>query len=136
MNSIRFFIFLFAFSAFAYNQIYARHQEYSVEKIAPWWYRRGLYENRTFESKDCFRDVEDARANIRCLALFYVWRWDMKTQSCVLTDYGGCFPTMNNFESLEECNKIAKPVCQQLVEDLKDINILDILDFFIYKVQN
>ncbi|VEN34017.1 unnamed protein product [Callosobruchus maculatus] len=35
----------------------------------------------------------------------------MKTMTCIADVYGGCEPSNNNFNTLEECMDVAYPVC-------------------------
>uniref|UniRef100_A0A6P7FUC2 Male accessory gland serine protease inhibitor-like n=1 Tax=Diabrotica virgifera virgifera TaxID=50390 RepID=A0A6P7FUC2_DIAVI len=71
-------------------------------------------DQEVFYSSDCFRPVEYHPNGIACMALIPVWRWDVGAQACVRDTYGGCNPTNNNFPTLEECNEVARPICQYL----------------------
>ncbi|XP_018563476.1 PI-actitoxin-Axm2b-like [Anoplophora glabripennis] len=62
-----------------------------------------------FNKEDCHDDVSGS--NI-CDAYFMVFRWNDTLQKCVSEFYEGCKPTKNNFHTIEQCQKIAEPVCK------------------------
>lgn len=46
---------------------------------------------------------------IYCRAALRVYNWhDGKCQEAM---YGGCLPSANNFQTLEECEKVAGKIC-------------------------
>nr|CAI5861956.1 unnamed protein product [Callosobruchus analis] len=63
-----------------------------------------------FTVEDCVKDVE--AGPIGCKANFPVYMWDVETKQCESTIYGGCNPTNNMFWSLEDCESIARPICE------------------------
>ncbi|XP_018571160.1 hemolymph trypsin inhibitor B-like [Anoplophora glabripennis] len=62
-----------------------------------------------FTADDCFKDVHDGP--IACMASFPVFKWYDELQECDTAIYGGCNPTNNKFETIEECQQVAEPVC-------------------------
>ncbi|XP_050508376.1 trypsin inhibitor-like isoform X6 [Diabrotica virgifera virgifera] len=62
-----------------------------------------------FTESDCTAPVDVGP--IICIAYFPVWRYDIYSRICVRDIYGGCYPSKNNFKSLEECETVTKPVC-------------------------
>uniref|UniRef100_A0A6P7GVK0 Uncharacterized protein LOC114343421 isoform X3 n=1 Tax=Diabrotica virgifera virgifera TaxID=50390 RepID=A0A6P7GVK0_DIAVI len=133
-------IFLIAFTAFVYGQEQVEEQiigrqEYAVEKIAQVWPWNDKVDDRPFRTRDCFRPVHGSPEPYICYAYIPSWRWDMKSKACKHVIYGGCNKTKNLFFTKAECEKVAKPVCEKLTDSLENINLLDILDMLIYKVQ-
>ncbi|XP_072386502.1 uncharacterized protein [Diabrotica undecimpunctata] len=112
---MKFIYFLFSLVALT-ALVYANDQEVTVENIAPSLLETEEVLNaRAYLPRDCFRPVE-SDVGMACMALFRVWRWDIKAKACVRDNYGGCNRTKNNFFSLEKCNEVAKPVCENLTE--------------------
>ncbi|XP_076260676.1 kappaPI-actitoxin-Avd3b-like [Rhynchophorus ferrugineus] len=62
-----------------------------------------------FSSADCTLPHETGP--IHCLAYMPVYTWNNQEKSCEKTIYGGCRRTANNFDTLDECESIARPVC-------------------------
>ncbi|KAF7280857.1 hypothetical protein GWI33_005457 [Rhynchophorus ferrugineus] len=73
---------------------------------------------------DCYMPTE--LGIMRCRGLAFVFRWDNNSKKCVLDGYGGCKTTKNNFRSKNECERVARPVCEYLKKD-------DILDESVLK---
>lgn len=46
-----------------------------------------------------------------CYAKIPKYHWNNEVQVCVEVIFGGCRETKNNFNTLEECENTAKPVC-------------------------
>ncbi|XP_050508332.1 uncharacterized protein LOC126885678 isoform X2 [Diabrotica virgifera virgifera] len=133
-------IFLIASTAFVYglekgvDQIFER-QEYAVEKIAQVWPWKDKVNDRPFRTRDCFRPVDGSPEPISCKAFLLAWRWDMKSKSCKPSAFGGCNKTKNLFFTKAECEAVAKPVCKKFSDILENINLIDVLDVLIYKLQ-
>ncbi|CAH1104857.1 unnamed protein product [Psylliodes chrysocephalus] len=62
-----------------------------------------------FSEDDCTKDVQ--QPFVHCRARIPVWHWDHRLQRCVLSLFGGCAATNNNFYSQEDCFVIAGPIC-------------------------
>uniref|UniRef100_A0A6P7F048 Inducible serine protease inhibitor 2-like isoform X2 n=1 Tax=Diabrotica virgifera virgifera TaxID=50390 RepID=A0A6P7F048_DIAVI len=63
---------------------------------------------RPFLHKDCSKHVHTGFA---CMAFIRRYKWNQKEQQCTLAIYGGCHPTKNNFQTFEDCQKVAEPIC-------------------------
>ncbi|XP_057661988.1 kunitz-type U19-barytoxin-Tl1a-like [Diorhabda carinulata] len=63
-----------------------------------------------FQVQDCSLQVEDGSVST-CFAAFPRYKWSVSDNDCVNAIYGGCHATKNNFQTKEECLKVAKPVC-------------------------
>uniref|UniRef100_A0A6P7F194 Tissue factor pathway inhibitor-like n=1 Tax=Diabrotica virgifera virgifera TaxID=50390 RepID=A0A6P7F194_DIAVI len=68
---------------------------------------------RPFRKSDCALDVE--LGDETCRALIPVYKWSIEAKKCVDEFYGGCHPSKNNFKTKAECEKIATPICSQLI---------------------
>ncbi|KAG5887635.1 hypothetical protein JTB14_030905 [Gonioctena quinquepunctata] len=64
---------------------------------------------RPFQLKDCSKAVHEGA--YFCRGNHEVWQWSVQDKKCVIGHYGGCHSTKNNFQSYDECTKIAAPVC-------------------------
>ncbi|KAG5863710.1 hypothetical protein JTB14_037305 [Gonioctena quinquepunctata] len=64
----------------------------------------------SFGLEDCSKDTE--LGDYSCEALFWRYKWSEKDRDCIKAVYGGCRATKNNFETKEECLKVAEPVCK------------------------
>uniref|UniRef100_A0A6P7GJE8 Uncharacterized protein LOC114343421 isoform X2 n=1 Tax=Diabrotica virgifera virgifera TaxID=50390 RepID=A0A6P7GJE8_DIAVI len=133
-------IFLIAFTAFVYGQEQVEEQiigrqEYAVEKIAQVWPWNDKVDDRPFRTRDCFRPVDASITPVGCYANIPTWRWDMKSKACKYVIFGGCNETKNLFFTKAECEEVAKPVCKKFTDILGKINLLDVLDVLIYKLQ-
>ncbi|XP_057661982.1 kunitz-type serine protease inhibitor bitisilin-3-like [Diorhabda carinulata] len=71
---------------------------------------RASLKARPFEVKDCKQHLS-ARTGFKCFAYMERYQWSNSKQQCILAIYGGCNPTKNNFFTLEECQKVATPIC-------------------------
>lgn len=60
---------------------------------------------------DCNQPHTLSGAN--CHAYLIRYHWNNALQRCEKVIYGGCRETQNNFESLEDCDDIARPICLQ-----------------------
>ncbi|KAG5859991.1 Pancreatic trypsin inhibitor, partial [Gonioctena quinquepunctata] len=58
----------------------------------------------------CAKDTE--LGDYRCEALIWRYKWSEQDQDCLKAVYGGCRATKNNFETKEECLKVAGPICK------------------------
>ncbi|XP_056631081.1 colostrum trypsin inhibitor-like isoform X2 [Diorhabda sublineata] len=65
---------------------------------------------KPFQVADCSLPIEDD-SDYKCRALFSRYKWSVSDNDCVHEFYGGCHATKNNFQTKEECLKVAKPVC-------------------------
>ncbi|KAG5888638.1 hypothetical protein JTB14_021263 [Gonioctena quinquepunctata] len=73
----------------------------------------GFCGSDAFSKSDCGLPVQNPGPNGEsCLALIPVFTWSVSENKCVSDHYYGCFGTNNNFPRLEDCEKIAKPICQ------------------------
>ncbi|CAG9835832.1 unnamed protein product [Diabrotica balteata] len=74
-----------------------------------------IYADGSYRPEDCFLPVTIVYEAMCLIASRTVWRWDVKTRSCVTDMTHGCTNTKNNFKTEDECNEIAKPVCEKLL---------------------
>ncbi|XP_018571161.1 kunitz-type serine protease inhibitor 2-like [Anoplophora glabripennis] len=65
-----------------------------------------------FTVDDCFKDVQEGLRV--CRAYIPVFKWNMELQECDIAIYGGCYPTSNNFKTIEECQLVTESVCKKL----------------------
>ncbi|XP_050508337.1 uncharacterized protein LOC126885680 isoform X1 [Diabrotica virgifera virgifera] len=79
-----------------------------------------IYADREYKIQDCLKPyIDEDKPIIGCYPVTYkVWRWDIKSKSCV-EETGICgiyrrhlFKSEDNGE--DECNKVARPVCEKL----------------------
>ncbi|XP_044760733.1 trypsin inhibitor [Coccinella septempunctata] len=61
-----------------------------------------------FTRSDCNKPVE--KGPIYCKAALVVYSW--RGGKCQEAIYGGCFPSANNFQTLEQCQKVAGKICK------------------------
>lgn len=73
---------------------------------------RASLKARPFDAKDCKQHVS-ANTGFNCFAYMERYQWSNSQQQCILEVYGGCNPTKNNFDTLEECQKVATPICSK-----------------------
>lgn len=66
-----------------------------------------MFYNMNFPDCNLPHTLPDAE----CYARQDRYHWNNEVHVCVKVIYGGCRATKNNFKSLEECEKIARPVC-------------------------
>ncbi|KAG5898062.1 hypothetical protein JTB14_001768 [Gonioctena quinquepunctata] len=65
-----------------------------------------------FSEVDCGEPVEKTGpSGESCRANIPVFTWSASENKCVSDFYGGCYSTNNRFRTLEDCEKIAKPLC-------------------------
>ncbi|KAG5888640.1 hypothetical protein JTB14_021265 [Gonioctena quinquepunctata] len=70
-------------------------------------------DSEIFSKSDCGLPVQNLGPNGEsCMALIPVFTWSVSQNKCVSDHYHGCFGTNNKFKRLEDCEKIAKPICQ------------------------
>lgn len=62
--------------------------------------------------------MDVAEPNV-CMAYFKVFKWNHNLQRCELAIYGGCHPTNNKFETIEDCQRVAEPICKDKKTCLK-----------------
>ncbi|XP_018563467.1 tau-stichotoxin-Hcr2c-like [Anoplophora glabripennis] len=62
-----------------------------------------------FSVEDCLKDTQEGPE--LCEAYIKVFKWDDDLKKCEPAIYGGCYATSNNFETIEQCQNIAEPVC-------------------------
>ncbi|XP_060536197.1 kappaPI-actitoxin-Avd3d-like [Cylas formicarius] len=62
-----------------------------------------------FAIDDC--DKPHTTSTYNCYALLIRYHWNNTTNECEEVIYGGCGGSANNFNSLEECELTAKPIC-------------------------
>ncbi|CAG9835833.1 unnamed protein product [Diabrotica balteata] len=74
-----------------------------------------IYADRNYGPEDCSKPASVPRLPICPIAPQRLWRWDVKSRSCVRSLVHGCYYTKNNFSTEDECNKVAKPICAQLL---------------------
>ncbi|KAL3275864.1 hypothetical protein HHI36_020603 [Cryptolaemus montrouzieri] len=60
-----------------------------------------------FTKDDCLKPVQIGP--VQCKAAFRVFSW--RKGKCQETIYGGCFPSKNNFKTLEQCKQVAATIC-------------------------
>ncbi|XP_074028230.1 PI-actitoxin-Afv2b-like [Leptinotarsa decemlineata] len=73
-----------------------------------------FHESKAFSKSDCGLPVEvPGPDGESCRAKIPVFTWSNSQNKCVRDYYGGCFATNNMFRVEEDCEKIAKPICQQ-----------------------
>ncbi|CAG9835835.1 unnamed protein product [Diabrotica balteata] len=136
-----FSIFLITFAAVVYGHNIEEFpifgsQDYAAEKISRDWPFEDNVDKRPFLTRDCFRPVDGSPKPIMCMAAISAWSFDMKSKSCKSTVYGGCNPTKNLFYTKAQCEEVAKPVCKKLLHILENVDLINILDILIYKVQD
>lgn len=67
-----------------------------------------------YQFSDCDDSIQSQGPNGEvCLGLVPAFTWSSLRNKCILSRFGGCFPSINNFRTLEECEQIAKPVCEK-----------------------
>ncbi|CAH0560995.1 unnamed protein product [Brassicogethes aeneus] len=67
-------------------------------------------ETGDFVKEDCVKGWE--QQPVVCRARKRIFHWDDSKKECLKQFYSGCHKTRNNFVTLEECKKIAEPICK------------------------
>jgi len=85
-----------------------------IHSLAPARIKRGEWEKWMQSLKVCRGPVQGG-PRCCCGANFGAYYYDVESGTCKLNKYGGCSATMNNFYSMEECEKTCLPktdVCE------------------------
>ncbi|CAG9860975.1 unnamed protein product [Phyllotreta striolata] len=67
-----------------------------------------------FNVKDCL--LPHTEPGVACKAYIIRYHWNQTMGKCEKVTYGGCRATRNNFFTMEDCQKIAQPLCQNKTE--------------------
>ncbi|XP_076260402.1 kappaPI-actitoxin-Avd3b-like [Rhynchophorus ferrugineus] len=62
-----------------------------------------------FSASDCL--APHTEGDIDCKAYILRYHWNDATKQCEEVIWGGCRPTNNNFQTLEDCEETAGPIC-------------------------
>ncbi|CAG9857281.1 unnamed protein product [Phyllotreta striolata] len=73
--------------------------------------------HRQFTPADCWKSIykDSAETERDCKAIELIYRWNVWEHKCQPMVFGSCNPSRNVFYSMEECRRVAQPVCAHLL---------------------